>query len=105
LSSRAQLGSQGEWVRVADVQTLASALFARRRLYFGIAETHRALDRQALPRGGARHFRSTIAGAGISFPGGLARCGRCLPILIAKSIPAESIMLAGDGAGEGRLPL
>ena len=101
---RAQLGQiKGEWVRVSDVQTHRLLLYLHGGGFIsGSPGTHRALIAKLCRAGGAEALSVDYRLAPeFPFPAGLRDAVDAYRFLIAKGIPAESIVLAGDGAGGG----
>ena len=101
---RAQLGQvKGEWVRVSEAQTHRLLLYLHGGGFIsGSPETHRALIAKLCRAGGAAALSVDYRLAPeFPFPAGLRDAVDAYRFLVAKGIPPESIVLAGDGAGGG----
>ncbi|HYK81111.1 MAG TPA: alpha/beta hydrolase [Micropepsaceae bacterium] len=101
---RAQLGQvKGEWVRVSEAQTHRLLLYLHGGGFIsGSPEAYRAVIAKLCRAGGAAALSVDYRLAPeFPFPAGLRDAVDAYRFLIAKGIPSESIVLAGDGAGGG----
>ena len=104
LVERAQLGGvRGEWLRISDTQPRRLMLYLHGGGYIsGSPETHRPLTAKLCRAGNTAGLSIAYRlGPEFPFPAGLRDAVDAYRFLIAKGVPPESMILAGDGAGGG----
>jgi epsilon-lactone hydrolase len=101
---RAQLGGvRAEWLRLAESEPQRLILYLHGGGYIsGSPEKHRSLAAKLCRVGNAAVLSIAYRlGPEFPFPAGLRDAVDAYRFLIARAVPPESIILAGDGAGGG----